>query len=80
MAALQGKCSENAFLAPRLKKGILTPTTENTINVGDSTTESSKKRKWSSSALEDHLEESFLVRVGFKVPIAIALCRGLCSQ
>lgn len=67
MSAVPGVCSENGFVAPRVKRGILTPTTESALNVSDGPTRSSKKRKWSSGALEDLLEEPFLIRVGFKL-------------
>ncbi|KAI9875323.1 MAG: hypothetical protein M1830_008632 [Pleopsidium flavum] len=52
----------NTLVAPRPRKGILTPTTENTLNVNDNTTRTSTKRKRSQRALQDLLGEPFVIR------------------
>lgn len=75
MSVEPDKCSETGFVAPRVKKGILTLTSENTLNIGDSTTRFSKKRKWSSVVLEDLLEEPFLIRVGLELEYQFSLLR-----
>lgn len=72
MSGPSGTSPGNALAAPRPKKGILTATTENILNVDDNTTRTTKKRKWSHIGLRNLLEDSFVIRVS--LPAAIINC------
>jgi hypothetical protein len=46
------------------RSGILTPTSDNSMNLSDGSFSGSKKRKRDGNAMEDLLEGSFVVKVG----------------
>jgi DNA replication regulator SLD3 len=55
------------------RSGILTPASDNSLNLSDGASCASKKRKRDGSTMENLLEESFVVKVG-RSPHARSLC------
>jgi hypothetical protein len=55
------------------RSGILTPASENSLNLSDDASSGSKKRKRDGSTTENLLEESFLVKVG-RSPLKHEVC------